>query len=76
MLGAGKVVQYAEEKRMVFKGGTSLSKAYNLIDRFSEDIDVTIDLFSCENIDLTKQVSRSQAKKTRERLERKLKEYR
>lgn len=23
----------------VFKGGTSLSKAYNLIDRFSEDID-------------------------------------
>ncbi len=28
---------------MVFKGGTSLSKAYNIIERFSEDVDVTID---------------------------------
>lgn len=28
--------------RLVFKGGTSLSKAYGLIDRFSEDIDVTV----------------------------------
>lgn len=26
----------------IFKGGTSLSKAYNLIERFSEDIDLTI----------------------------------
>ncbi len=29
---------------MTFKGGTSLSKAYGLIDRFSEDIDVVTDL--------------------------------
>jgi len=28
--------------RLLFKGGTSLSKAYNLINRFSEDIDVTV----------------------------------
>ena len=28
---------------LTFKGGTSLSKAYGLIDRFSEDIDLTID---------------------------------
>ena len=28
---------------LVFKGGTSLSKAYHLIDRFSEDIDLAID---------------------------------
>lgn len=28
--------------RLLFKGGTSLSKAYNLIQRFSEDIDVTV----------------------------------
>lgn len=28
---------------MAFKGGTSLSKVYKAIDRFSEDIDVTID---------------------------------
>ncbi|MHC5202181.1 nucleotidyl transferase AbiEii/AbiGii toxin family protein [Myroides sp. LJL119] len=28
---------------IIFKGGTSLSKAYNLIQRFSEDIDLIID---------------------------------
>lgn len=28
---------------VVFKGGTSLSKCYKLIDRFSEDIDLTLD---------------------------------
>jgi predicted nucleotidyltransferase component of viral defense system len=28
-------------KHLVFKGGTSLSKAYGLIDRFSEDVDVS-----------------------------------
>lgn len=28
---------------LVFKGGTSLSKGWNLIDRFSEDIDLAID---------------------------------
>ena len=27
---------------IVFKGGTSLSKAYNLINRFSEDIDLSM----------------------------------
>lgn len=30
-------------QHLTFKGGTSLSKAYGLIDRFSEDIDLTID---------------------------------
>jgi hypothetical protein len=29
---------------LTFKGGTSLSKAYQVIDRFSEDIDLTIDI--------------------------------
>lgn len=28
---------------LIFKGGTSLSKAYRLIERFSEDVDVSID---------------------------------
>ncbi len=28
---------------MAFKGGTSLSKVYRIIDRFSEDVDVTLD---------------------------------
>lgn len=31
------------KKDFVFKGGTSLSKVYNLIDRFSEDIDLILD---------------------------------
>lgn len=30
-------------KHLVFKGGTSLSKAWNLIERFSEDIDLALD---------------------------------
>ena len=28
---------------MAFKGGTSLSKVYGIIDRFSEDVDITLD---------------------------------
>jgi predicted nucleotidyltransferase component of viral defense system len=32
--------KYVDEA--VFKGGTSLSKGYNLIDRFSEDVDIAI----------------------------------
>jgi predicted nucleotidyltransferase component of viral defense system len=31
-------------KHLVFKGGTSLSKSWHLIDRFSEDIDLAIDM--------------------------------
>jgi hypothetical protein len=31
-------------EHLVFKGGTSLSKAYHAIDRFSEDIDITYDI--------------------------------
>jgi nucleotidyltransferase AbiEii toxin of type IV toxin-antitoxin system len=30
-------------KQIIFKGGTSLSKVYNLIERFSEDIDLILD---------------------------------
>ena len=35
---------------LVFKGGTSLSKVWGLIERFSEDIDLAIDRsqFECE----------------------------
>ena len=39
---------------IVFKGGTSLSKAYNLISRFSEDVDIAV---------LTENLSKSQAGK-------------
>ncbi len=30
--------------KLTFKGGTSLSKAYKIIDRFSEDVDLTYDI--------------------------------
>lgn len=30
-------------KQLVFKGGTSLSKGWKLIERFSEDIDIAVD---------------------------------
>lgn len=31
-----------DHPRLLFKGGTSLSKGYNLIERFSEDVDFTV----------------------------------
>ena len=37
-----RIFALEEIPRLVFKGGTSLSKAYSVIERFSEDIDVTI----------------------------------
>ena len=30
-------------EHLIFKGGTSLSKVFKVIERFSEDIDVSID---------------------------------
>lgn len=39
----GTLFQLPCRKPMAFKGGTSLSKVYRVIERFSEDIDVTID---------------------------------
>ena len=40
----GQLFTMPNRKPMAFKGGTSLSKAYGVIQRFSEDVDVTIDL--------------------------------
>lgn len=37
------VFQTEIAKHTVFKGGTSLSKAWNLVERFSEDIDLALD---------------------------------
>ena len=38
-----KVLAHSSIKEdIVFKGGTSLSKAYKLISRFSEDIDIAV----------------------------------
>jgi predicted nucleotidyltransferase component of viral defense system len=43
---------------IIFKGGTSLSKAWNLIDRFSEDIDLALDkaVLGIEEVRTKKQV--------------------
>jgi hypothetical protein len=38
-----EIFKYGNNTRMAFKGGTSLSKVFKAIDRFSEDIDITID---------------------------------
>ena len=35
--------EYPWKENLAFKGGTSLSKAFNLIERFSEDIDLILD---------------------------------
>ncbi|HOI30994.1 MAG TPA: nucleotidyl transferase AbiEii/AbiGii toxin family protein [Melioribacteraceae bacterium] len=48
----------------VFKGGTSLSKAWKLIDRFSEDIDLALDR---KFLGFAEQLTQSQVKKLRER---------
>ena len=37
------IFEMEEAPHLVFKGGTSLSKSWNLIQRFSEDIDLAID---------------------------------
>lgn len=40
------IFQMPIAQHLVFKGGTSLSKAWKLINRFSEDIDLAIDCTS------------------------------
>lgn len=49
-------------QHLVFKGGTSLSKAYNLIERFSEDIDLSIDRTI---LGFEEELSKTQIKKLR-----------
>ena len=38
-----RAIAAAHDDQIIFKGGTSLSKGWNLIDRFSEDIDIFVD---------------------------------
>jgi hypothetical protein len=68
-------------KDLIFKGGTSLSKAYRAIDRFSEDIDVTYDIRAVAH-DLVKDAgpdalpaSKSQARKWRDTIDKRLAEW-
>lgn len=62
---------------VIFKGGTSLSKCYNMIERFSEDIDLTL----CKNYigidednDPAREISRKQRDKRLDELSAKVKE--
>lgn len=63
-------------KILMFKGGTSLSKVFNLIGRFSEDIDLILDwrLVSNEN-PLNAQESKNKQVKFNEQINEKAKEY-
>jgi len=65
-------------KHLIFKGGTSLSKAYKAIDRFSEDVDVTYDIRAIAS-DLVKDAgpealpsTKSQASKWRDIIDERL----
>lgn len=56
------------KKQFAFKGGTSLSKCYDLIDRFSEDIDLILDwrLLECAKKDPWAERSKNQQSKLNE----------
>lgn len=65
---------------MAFKGGTSLSKVFNMINRFSEDIDITIDYRGFELKEEPKDpfsagISKNAIKKISEKLKESLKQY-
>lgn len=67
-------------EHLVFKGGTSLSKAYKAIDRFSEDIDLTYDIRQIipdliEDPDNPYPPNRSQAKKWTETVRARLSDW-
>lgn len=66
-------VLYSIPKRrpMVFKGGTSLSKVFNLIKRFSEDIDISINFLQ----DYEKPISKTKAGDLRKEIEANLQTY-
>jgi hypothetical protein len=55
---------------LMFKGGTSLSKAYGLIERFSEDIDLILDWRVLSGEDLLAKRSRSQQTKLNDEINR------
>ena len=62
---------------MAFKGGTSLSKVFGIIDRFSEDVDVTLDYraFNDGFDPFADGASRNQIKRFRERLKDRVARY-
>lgn len=61
--------------QMAFKGGTSLSKVFGLIKRFSEDCDVTIDYQNFKPALDLEHINRTQLKKISDELKGNLKIY-
>lgn len=57
------IFQMDVAEHLLFKGGTSLSKAWNLIERFSEDVDLAIDR---EYFGFSGTISRTQVGKLRD----------
>src|SRR5580698_9726176 len=43
-----RIISLKSREKVIFKGGTSLSKGWNLIQRFSEDIDLFLDPLAFE----------------------------
>lgn len=62
---------------MAFKGGTSLSKVYGIIDRFSEDVDITLDYqaFNDPCDPFAEDTSRSQIRQLSDRLKVRVASY-
>ena len=62
---------------MAFKGGTSLSKVYRIIDRFSEDVDITLDYKAFDSAfdPFDPDVSRSQVRRFNCRLKSSVDSY-
>lgn len=71
-----KLFSMPKPLNMVFKGGTSLSKAFNLIQRFSEDLDITLDYKNFTDKDpVSSNLSRTKCDKLSDFLKESMKDY-
>jgi predicted nucleotidyltransferase component of viral defense system len=59
---------------MAFKGGTALSKVYNVIERLSEDVDITLD-YRGFGKEISADISKSALKKLSEELKQFVADY-
>jgi hypothetical protein len=62
-------------KQLIFKGGTSLSKVFGLIDRFSEDIDLILDWRRVTDVDPMEARSKTRQEKLNEEINQKARVY-
>ncbi len=62
-------------QQLMFKGGTSLSKVYGLIERFSEDIDLILDWHQLTDSDPNEQRSKTQDEKLSKQINGQAKDY-